>query len=199
LESKITLEPLTEFETKYDISEDKLTQFKNIFRSLEGLESFTFAEGPDSYYTPTNSSIEARFARYRKAAHELEQTAWLTFKKASGKYNYKRIEPNIFVTKTPIEDIESMLEMHSYKFDFTIYKTCHIYKFEDATLVFYTVTDDLGKINSFIEIELDEETIQNLSEEEAWDVIRKYEAHLTTLGITYKNRKRLALYDMYKK
>lgn len=193
------LEHLTEFECKYRIAETDLIKFKKIAESLSDLKSFLYVQGLDVYYT-TDMVTEASFARYRKAEFEKNPKAWLTFKKrlVEGR-SYKRKEPNIQVNGTPLTEIEAALEMHGYKKNFEIYKLCHIYFFKDATLVFYTVIDEGDKQASFIEIEVDEATISQLTEEDAWEVIRKYEAYLEPLGITYKNRLQKSLFDLYRK
>ena len=193
------LEELTEFETKYKVDESKRIPFKQIAQDVPGLKSFVYAEGPDRYYIPS-LPVEALFARYRKAAHEKNPTEWLTYKKKLlEKGSYKRKEPNLVVTKTPLSEIEAALEMNMYKFNFEIYKYCDIYFFQDACIVFYTVIDDKGSNISFIEIEVDEKTISTKTEAEAWEVIRKYEAILEPLGVTYRNRLQKSLFDMYKK
>ena len=193
------LEHLTEFECKYRIAETDLIKFKKIAESLSDLKSFLYVQGLDVYYT-TDMVTEASFARYRKAEFEKNPKAWLTFKKrlVEGR-SYKRKEPNIQVNGTPLTEIEAALEMHGYKKNFEIYKLCHIYFFKDATLVFYTVIDEGDKHASFVEIEVDEATISQLTEEDAWEVIRKYEAYLEPLGITYKNRLQKSLFDLYRK
>lgn len=192
------LEELTEFECKYKTEEAQLIAFKKLAGNIENLVEFIYAEGPDRYYI-TKQKTEAAFARYRKARHETDPKEWLTFKKRlDEKRAYKRKEPNILVTGTPLTDIEAALSMHGYTLNFSIYKYCHIYVFKDATIVFYTVVDDKDKHTSFIEIEVDEGTIAEKTEEEAWEVIRTYESHLAPL-ITYKNRMNKSLFDMYKK
>lgn len=193
------LEELTEFETKYYIDEGKLIAFKKLVNEIEGLKTFEYAEGPDRYYIP-RLPVEALFARYRIAMHEKNPTAWLTYKKQLlEKGSYKRKEPNLIVTKTPLSEVEAALEMNCYIFNFEIKKYCHIYFFPDACVVFYTVVDDKSEHTSFIEIEVDEKSISTKTEEEAWEVIRKYEAFLAPLGITYKNRLQKSLFDLYKK
>ena len=89
--------------------------------------------------------------------------------------------------------------MMGYKFNFSIWKSCHIYNFKDATLVFYTVKDDNDKIDHFVEIELDEKSIHKLTYDEAMRTIRRYEDILAPLGITYRNRLSKSLYEMYVK
>ena len=74
---------------------------------------------------------------------------------------------------------------------------CHIYNFNDATLVFYTVRDEKGTMTHFVEIELDEDNIHKLTEEEAWGIIRKYERVLAPIGITHRHRLNKSLFEMY--
>jgi adenylate cyclase class IV len=90
--------------------------------------------------------------------------------------------------------------MNGHKFNFKIWKSCHIYEFHNATLVFYTVIEDGStKENHFIEIEVNEERIHELTEEEAWNVIAGWEAILAPVGVTPQKRLRNSLYDMYHK
>lgn len=190
------LDPHCEFETKYKVGSDSLYTFKTIVQVLPGLESFTYVEGPDTYWTKGDD-----FFRYRKAAHEGEGTkAWLTMKQKpdGAKNNIQRKEVNIRVDATPLVTIKALVDMLGFKYNFEIYKMCHIYFFTDATLVFYTVKED-ENITHFLEIEVKEETIGELTEEEAWGVIKKYEAAFEPLGITSKNRLRRSLFEMYRK
>jgi len=50
-----------------------------------------------------------------------------------------------------------------------------------------------------IEIEVDEETIHLLTEDQAWEIIRKYEKILEPTGVTPQKRLRRSLYEMYRK
>lgn len=184
----------TEFETKYRIDGDKLYEFKGIVEKLDGLKEFVYVEGPDTYWTGAEC-----FARYRKASHDSSGMAWLTFKwKPEGaKNNIKRKEQNLRVDVTPFEAIDDTVQTLGFKYDFKIYKMCHIYKFEEAIAVFYTVKNDKGNVDHFIEIEVDEEKISKMTEQEALDIIRKYEKVLKPLGITHRNRVPRSLYEMY--
>jgi predicted adenylyl cyclase CyaB len=191
------LDPHTEFESKYRIDADKLYEFKSIIGDLTDLKEFIYVEGPDVYWTKG----EAEFLRYRKAAHEAESgKAWLTMKakQKGASNNIIRKEVNWRVDTTPFETIREGAELLGFTYNFKIYKICHIYRFKDATLVFYTVKED-ASISHFIEIEVDEETIGNYTEEEAWGVIKKYEAVLSPLGIKPQNRLRKSLFEMYVK
>jgi predicted adenylyl cyclase CyaB len=192
------LDPHCEFETKYKVGEEALFSFKTIVQSLPGLDHFIYVEGPDIYWTKGED-----FFRYRKAAHEKENIkAWLTMKQKpdGAKNNIQRKEVNWRVDVTPFETIREGVEMLGFKYNFKIYKMCHIYFFNDATVVFYTVKDESkGDLTHFVEIEVKEETIGDLTEEQAWEVVKKYEGAFAPLGITSKNRLRKSLFEMYRR
>ena len=79
-------------------------------------------------------------------------------------------------------------------------KECHVYKFSDATLAYYSVmTEKMLSPDYYIEIEVDEETIHNLTEEQAMDVIKKYESILSPIeGISPKSRLKHSLFEIYR-
>jgi len=199
LETKLA--NFVEFETKYRIEPQVLTQFKELLDNTEGLKKFIYVEGPDVYYTKAEG-----FARYRKASHGLDNNraeVTLKVKPVGAKNNIIRKEVNWRVDETPKEAIaEGLMEM-GFKFNFSIWKSCHIYNLEDATLVFYTVYDTTDgkspKTDNFIEIEVCEELAPTLSESEAWQIIVKYEKLLEPLGITPQKRLRKSLFEMYKR
>jgi len=188
------LEHHTEFETKYRVDGDLQFKFKNIVSDMD-YKNFVYAEGPDYYYTKPDGS----FLRYRKAATEKRSEVTMKEKPDGAKSNIKRKEVNWRVDFTPKETIVEGALMMGYTFNFSIWKSCHIYNFKDATLVFYTVRDESNKVDHFIEIELDEATIHKLTLNEAMAVIKKYEKVLEPLGITYRNRLTKSLYEMYVK
>lgn len=192
------LDPQTEFETKYKTTVDKLVIFKSVVEKLPDLKKFIYVQGPDHYYVKPDASV--MFARYRKAEHS-NDGGTLTFKqRTTDKDNVIRNEDNLDLAKNMTKDkVEANVNRLGYEFNFRIWKMCHIYKYSDATLVFYTVVDEEDKEAHFMEIEVDEDTIGNLTEDDAWDIIRKYEEILAPTGITYKNRLRQSLFDMYKK
>jgi adenylate cyclase class IV len=196
-ENKANLESFTEFETKYRTEGDKVYQFKQIVETLPEKGSFIYVQGPDVYFTKGKQDM---FARYRKAEHDKSGKAWLTFKRKpdGAKTNIKRKEYNWRVDSTPFSEIQEGIEAQGYRLNFQIYKMCHIYKFSDATLVFYTVRKN-GKedLDHFIEIEVDEKTISSYTEEQAYDVVRKYEEILAPIGITHRHRLTKSLFEMY--
>jgi len=194
---KENLPQFTEFETKYRVDGNTIYAFKQIVENLDEAYDFVYIQGPDHYFVRDDE----RFARYRKAENDKSGRAEVTFKlKLTGaKNNIQRKEYNWRVDKTPFKEIAEGLEDQGYKFNFVIWKMCHIYKFKEATLVFYTVRDDKEKMDHFVEIELDESSIHNLSLEEAMEKIRKYEAVLAPIGVSNRGRLKKSLFEMYVK
>jgi predicted adenylyl cyclase CyaB len=191
----------TEWETKYRIDGHNLFLFKQVVSQLSGVLHFLYVEGPDFYYI--NPDREG-FARYRKPSFGLDNNrAEITvkFKPKNAKNNIIRKEINVRVDNTPQDAVKELIQSMGYEFNFSIYKSCQIYKMHDATLVFYTVYDTTdGKPknqDSFVEIELDEEKIKDMTEKEAWAVIEKYEKILEPIGINSHKRLRKSLFEMY--
>lgn len=194
------LSPLTEFEVKFRIDGEKLFQWKDLVSSLDGLKEFIYAESDDIYYTrDLGANVDYEFIRYRFSTTTKERRAELTIKsKTHDNNNIKRSETNIRVDGNDKFFIESFVNGLGFTKNFRIRKPgVHIYRFKDATLPFYTVMDENDKVEHFIEIEVNEDIIHNLTEKDAWDIIRKYEEILKPLGITAQNRLRLSLFEMY--
>jgi adenylate cyclase class IV len=184
-----------EFETKYKIDCSKVFDFKQLIENMPEVKEFVYCEGPDWYFTKADGS----FLRYRRAETDKGGRSELTLKQKpeGASNNIKRKEVNLRVDKNNFETIQEAATMLGFAFNFQIVKQCHIYNFKDATLVFYTVYDSNKNRQSFVEIELNEQLIPTLTEDECWDIIKKYEVKLEPLGITYKNRLTKSLYEMY--
>jgi adenylate cyclase class IV len=213
-ESEIKNLEFLEFETKYRVSDHLLVEFKQILEVQPDLKGFVYVEGPDSFFTYSDSWFAANpqwdpkgtFIRYRKPSFGLDkgrrQVTW-KYKPANAKNNIQRKEHNWDIGETPEKVIIEQIQDSGAQFNASIIKNCHIYNFPDATLVFYVVYDTTNgkpeKSDYFVEIEVDEDTIHNLSEDQAWAVIEKYEAVLAPLGITAKNRLKKSLFEMYRK
>jgi len=194
-----TIPKHTEFECKYLVEPHLLTEFKKIVGNAPNLVKFLYVEGSDEYWVR-----DGAFARYRRAEHGLDNgRAELTFKtKPEGaKNNIIRREINWRTDITPPETIREGLKDLGFEFNFSIYKTCHIYNFEDATLVFYTVFDTTNgkasKTDSFAEIEVSEERVSDMTEDQAWAVIEKYEKILEGIDLHPRNRMRRSLFELY--
>lgn len=184
-----------EFETKYRVEESLLLPFKELVESLEGIKKFIYVQGTDEYYTS-----ELGLARYRREEFSKTGRAEVTFKDkpVGASSNIIRKEVNWRVDHTKPKDIKAGLEMRGYKFNFKIWKACHVYNFEEVTLVCYSVRDEETKeLAHFLEIEVAEG--KGLTEEQSWNIIKKYEEILTPLGITSRNRLRKSLFEMYKR
>lgn len=194
------LEKLTEFETKYRVEPQVLTEFKSTVGTLPGLEKFIYVEGPDEYWVSKGD----QFLRYRRPSFGLDNNrseVTMKTKPEGAKNNQKRREWNWRVDNTPEETIKEGFKDLGFEFNFSIWKSCHIYIFEDATVVLYTVYDTTNgkasKIDTFIEIEVSEESIHELSEDQAWAIIEKYEKILSDVGVSSRSRLRKSLYEMY--
>jgi predicted adenylyl cyclase CyaB len=191
----------TEFETKYRVDHHQQFLFKQIVGELPEIKDFIYVEGPDFYYVNPDRD---GFARYRKPSFGLDNNrAEITvkFKPKDAKNNIVRKEINVRVDGTPENTAKELIQSMGYEFNFSIYKNCQIYKFADATLVFYTVYDTTdGKPknqDSFVEIEVDEEGIKDMVEAQAWAIIEKYEKILEPVGVSAKRRLRKSLFEMY--
>lgn len=184
-----------EVEVKFRVEEGILNDWKQLASTLEGVKDFIYVESDDVYFTKENEFIRYRFSNNKK-----DKRAELTYKaKTTEGNNIIRKEVNVRVDGNDKETVEAFANCLGYTKNFKITKYVHIYKFDDVTLPFYTVIDESGKRDSFIEIEVNEEQIHKLSEEDCWNIIKKYEALMMGLGITAQKRLRKSLFEMYRK
>jgi len=194
-----------EVEVKFRLDASKLDEWKLLVSGLKGQKDFDLKEwiavdSDDIYFTrPPSKDMDYEFVRYRFSDDKKQKRAELTTKcKLSDANNIIRKEFNLRVDNNSKETVEAFIESLGFKRSFTITKHVQIYRFEDATLPYYTVIDDKGKRNTFIEIEVNEEKIHKLTKTECWAIIEKYEKVLAPLGISAKNRLRKSLFEMYK-
>lgn len=137
-----------------------------------------------------------KFLRYRASEDKKIKRKELTFKKKhTTKNNIRRTEINLRVDPSNQETIEEFCEGIGYERTFEVYKYCDIYYADDAVLVFYSVKDDQGKMDHFMEIEVNEE--MDFTEDEAWTIIKKYEKILEPLGVNHRVRIKKSLFEMY--
>jgi|WetSurMetagenome_2_1015567.scaffolds.fasta_scaffold99387_2 hypothetical protein len=187
-----------EYESKYHATLEQLFPFKRIAETLTGKPA-NYVIGPDSYYIKPGTD---NFKRFRKGLLGDKRKEITTKVKTGTHNNIHRIEKNLRVDGNSDEVITSMIEDDGYEFNFKITKYCFIYEAEDAILVFYSVRDDTsGKedLEHFIEFEVKEELIPELTEEQAKNIIKKYEEAFSTIGINSNKRLKLSLYERYKK
>lgn len=192
----------TEFESKYRVEAHDLIAFKKLVEAVPDRTFFLQINGPDHYFIKDGDN----FARYRKPddIHENSRSeVTIKVKPEGAKNNVIRKEINWRVDNTPEDAIREGLALMGYTYNFSIYKTCYIYGFADATVVFYTVFDitkeKTTKGDTFVEIEVNEELVHTLTEQQAWDIIIKYEKLLAPLGLTPQKRLRKSLFEMYKR
>lgn len=182
-----------EVEVKFRVDEKILNDWKLLVEKIEGLKQHIYTESDDVYYVKGDE-----FLRYR--ASNREKRAELTYKlKTKNGNNIVRQEVNLRVDNNESDLVEKFTNLLGFQKNFIIKKFVQIYKFDDATLPFYTVIDENGKRDTFIEIEVNESKMENLTEDECWNIIRKYEELLAPLGITPQKRLKLSLFEMYKK
>lgn len=181
-------------ETKYKTSKSKLYDFKHIMEEdlkLTG-EKFLYVQSGDRYYIKEGDD----FLRYR-SGEGADTRKEITFKKKwVERNNICRQEVNLRVDPSDEKTIDTFITGLGYNYSFCVYKYCHIYFADDAVLVFYTVKGDDGKLDSFMEIEVNEE--MEFTEDQGWEIIRKYEKVLEPLGIKAQNRIRRSLFEMYR-
>lgn len=183
-----------EVEVKFKVEEGSLNEWKQLVEGLEGWQHI-YVQSDDIYYTKGDEFLRYRF----DPKHEGERSE-LTYKaKLNDQHNMVRKEVNLRVDPNTPETIKVFANNLGFKKNFQISKYVHIYRFEDVTLPFYTVIDESGERKTFLEIEINEEKIHDLTEDECWDIIRKYEAILAPLGIRHNKRLKKSLFEMYRK
>ena len=187
---------LTEFETKYRTTEDKRIPFKRLMEAQEERATWLGVESDDIYFVKGPSKEADRFLRLRFSNHKNSKQKFFTAKKKlNDKNSIQRIEVDLRIDQTEdyIAKAREFCDIIGYEENFRITKYCDIYTFSDAVLVYYTVIDlERQSIDHFMEIEVNEHL--EFTEEEAWDIIKKWEEVLKPLGITAKNRTRNSLY-----
>jgi len=187
-----------EVECKYNADGIDRMVFKDLAKSL-GPKRFMYVESTDIYYVKG----EDEFLRYRmpsenKLNGDEENRSELTFKKKHKEgNNWVRTEVNLRIDLNKPELVNAFCEGLGYTKNFSICKSCDIYFWDDADIVFYSVKGEDGKYAHYLEIEANEDI--GMTSEQAWEVILKYEKLLAPLGITPQKRKKLSLFEMYKK
>jgi len=191
----------TEFETKYKVDRDKQDQFKDIMEDEFGIrgDKFLNVQSNDAYFVHPEIS-DPPFLRFRRSDNKKDKRKELTYKKKrSEANNFNREEVNLRVDASPDDTVVSFVKGLGYQHNIDVYKYCDIYYAEDAVLVFYTVKESNGKRQSFIEIEVNEDLSEKLTEAQNWDIITKWEKAFAPLGISHHNRLRKSLFEMYRK
>lgn len=182
-----------EIETKYYADEIDRIQFKNLLRSM-GPKDFLYVESTDIYYSSGDNFIRHRLAPETDPSGRSELT--IKKKHVEGN-NVVRTEINLRVDSNDKRTIEVFCKNLGYTRNFSIFKICDIYHFDDADVVLYTVVDEAGKTQNFLEIEVEESA--GFTEEESRVIISKYEKLLSSLGLSPQKRLKRSLWEMYRK
>ena len=187
-----------EIETKYSMPDNDLflQPFKHLVETAFKDEfKFIYVQGEDVFFSLANRNKKS-FGRFRKS-QDGKTCEWTVKVPQDKNSTIFRKEVNIKLNpSTKLEDITSMADAMGAKYDTSIWKTCHIYILHDATLVYYSVRSEAGKMSNFLEIEVKEDMAIE-TEEEAMEIITKYEKFLKPLEISPHKRKRTSLREMY--
>jgi adenylate cyclase class IV len=186
-----------EIEYKYSAEEIDRMVFKDLVKSLNP-KSFIYVESVDVYYAKSKDE----FLRYRKPSENKlsgeENRQELTFKKKLNENNnWSRFEINLRIDLNDPFLVDQFCEGLNFKKNFEIKKFCDIFYFDDADLVYYSVKSEDGKYAHFLEIECLENC--GMTKEQSLEILQKYEKLLAPLGITPQKRKRLSLWELYRK
>lgn len=180
-------------------------EFKfNATISLEEFKVFCEAKNPGKFkiisgfdHFMSKKGDKQSFYRHRVNTNENQ----LTFKrKTTEDNNFIREEHNIDLPlSVPRDKIEDLCHIHGYKYDFSLFKNCFIYNYDNYTLVFYVVyNENLKELGRFIEIEMSEEFGWN-SEKEAYSELVVIEKLCKSIGLTPQTRLNKSLYEMFSK
>lgn len=182
-----------EIETKYDASDIDRMAFKNLVRLMPH-KTFIYVESTDIYYSKGDE-----FIRYRMPpTNTNSKRAELTLKKKiNNDNNVIRTEVNLRVDNNDLGTVEAFCKLLGYTKNFEIFKTCDIYVFDDANLVRYSVVSDDGKTSDFVEIEVDESL--DITDEQAKEILLRYEKLLAPLGVTSHRRMKRSLWEIFKR
>lgn len=184
-----------ELEYKYRAESIKLSEFTNLVDEL-GYTRKKEASSFDYYYTlDSNPDI---FQRYRES-----DTPELTKKrKVKDSNNWERVEVDLPLDPERINKatVDRYVGLDGYKENFSIYKNCFIYWLDFCNIVYYTVYDkEMKEIGRFLEIEVNKDKVFELGQDVAFKKLEELEQKLQTLGITYKNRMKKSLFELYRK
>jgi adenylate cyclase class IV len=192
---KLDLPKFCEFEVKFRVEDPALLwDFKHLVEGQLGRKDCLYVQSDDVYYTKGDD-----FIRYRFSDNKADKRSELTIKRKIGTTNnIIREEVNLRVDENDFETVEKFVKLQGFSLNFRINKQCHIYHGDDCTLVFYSVRDLANnKLAHFIEIEVTEGV--GFTEDQSWEIIKKYETALSTLGVTPQKRLRKSLFEMYKR
>ncbi|HEY8366158.1 MAG TPA: hypothetical protein VIL57_03330 [Bacteroidia bacterium] len=192
-----------ELEYKFNADDIKLQEFIHLMNTL-GYHTRKDTSSWDHYYTNANPD---EFQRFRES-----ETPELTKKrKVKSTNNWDRVEVDLPLdAKKVTEDIvHAYVSLDGYKKNFSIYKSCFIFWFDNVNYVYYITYDtNMKELNRFIEVEVNKEKVTDLlslrdqeigSFNGPIQVLNEAEQALKSIGITPQNRMKRSLFELYRR
>ena len=181
-----------EIEYKYEAKSVDLSVFDNFVVSLNPLNVITVSSY-DEYYKPTKSN-SVDFIRYRYNDYSKELTMK---KKTTDVNNNNRVEINLNLHEKNDSKIQRFIDYMGFTFNFKIYKTSKIYQFDNVIVAYYIVySENMTELGRFIELEASEHYAFR-DEAHAFSAINNFEKLLEQFGITYRNRLKKSLFEIF--
>lgn len=179
---------IKELEYKYKADDVKIADFRKLMDEL-GWQSQLDVSSWDVYFV--DDQDDDKFIRFRNGAKpELTRK-----EKVKSTNNWDRVEIDLPLDKKRLSEaiVEEFVTRGGYKENFRIYKTCFIYFFENVNYVYYIVYDtNMKEQGRFIEVEVNKDKVGETDLD--W-----HAAQLETLGLTYRNRMKRSLFEMFRR
>ena len=185
--------PMAFRELEYKYKADHITpgQFVDFVSSNFDIIDILTARGHDQFFSNGDPNS---FLRYRNGAG-MNDNCEITIKKKTSDHNsWDRIEVDLPLNKNKCSQdvVEAFTEMLGYKYVFTILKLNYVISTPGVTFAYYIVNNN----DRFLEIEANKGSFTN--EDEAFEILSKVEKKLAELGLSYNNRTKKSLYEMYR-
>ena len=180
-----------EIEYKYEAKNINIKTFDTFVKALNPSNVITVSSF-DEYYKSDIGSVD--FIRYRYNDSSKELTIK---KKTIDSNNTNRLEINLNLAETNDMKIQTFIGLIGYEFKFKIYKTSHIYEFDNVIVAYYIVYDEnMIECGRFLELEASEH-YSFRDEQHAIGAINNFEKLLENFGITYRHRLKKSLFEMF--
>jgi adenylate cyclase class IV len=194
---EVKANPFHEVELKFNADDIDIFAFKDLAKSFNP-KSFIYVESQDIYYAKSeNEFLRHRLPAQNKGTPEESRSELTLKRKTVDQNNWKRIEINLRVDGNDPKLVEAFCAGLNFTRNFAIEKCCQIYFYETVDIVMYSVKDENGSYSHFLEIEGLEDI--GMTPEQLWEEVIKYEKLLAPLGITPQKRKKLSLWEIYRK
>lgn len=183
-----------EVEFKYNCKDILLSNFLEFCKNYDK-SKFITASGWDHFYY--NEKTPDVFVRHRIGPDCNQKTIK---RKLTANNNFIRTEHNIDLdAKTTKEQISAECAEFGYQYNFSIFKTAFVFKYNWHVFVYYIVYDtEMQELDRFIEIEMSEEHTWK-DEQEAYSQLLVLEKLCKSIGLTPQARVKNSLFERYKK